>query len=165
MNIKDHGSWIKYKPETIPEKAPANAMFAKRESDGQDWYQYVHAVEVEVNPFTMGTVTPYNFENFEEASVKFVATYQEIHGAHIIGAATFDPTMLFPAGGLLAEIFDYTGSDPQTDFGNKVYDPVAKTITEAPPIPPPPLEEVLDPRLMAILEEIIARLAALEAKG
>jgi hypothetical protein len=140
-------------------------MFAKRESDEQDWYLYVHPPLVEVSPHNMKAVTPYNFASFDEASVKFVATYQEIHGAYIIGAATFDPTMLFPGGGLLAEIFEYTGTDPQTDFGNKVYDPVAKTITEAPPIPPPPLEQVVDPRLMAILEEMMARIAALEAKG
>jgi hypothetical protein len=165
MNIKDHGKWIKYIPDPIPEKAPANAIFAKRESDNQDWYLYVHAVQVEVSPHTMGTVTPYNFENFDEASVKFVATYQEVYGAHIIGAAVYDPTMLFPAGGVLAEIFGYTGTDPQADFGNKVYDPVAFTITEAPTLPPPPLSDVVDPRLMAIIEDIMARLAALELKG
>ena len=37
----------------------------------------------------------------------------------------------------MIEVTDYTGSDPQADFGNKIYDPQNGTFTEREPPPPP----------------------------
>ena len=163
MNIIDHGEWVTYRPDQIPEAAPNGAMFAKRVSDDQDWYKYVHAKppdEPTINPINMASL--FNVENFQLETVKFTAMFQEAHNAYIVGAAVFDPLMLFPAGGLLGEITDYTGTDPQTDLGGKIYDPVAGTFT-APP--PPEQGDFVDMRAISItLKDIIARLERLESK-
>ena len=181
MNIIDHGRWVNYKPNPIPEKAPPNALFCKRESDGQDWYLYVHAVPppgvVAVNPNDYAT--QFNVTNFQLETVKFTALWQEQYGAYVVGAAVYDPLMLFPGGQLLGEITDYTGTDPQADFGNKVYDPETKTFSDPPPIEETEgaiwlqelerkilskLDESSAQKIMGKLDEISARLTKLEAK-
>jgi len=124
-SIIEHGSWVRYTPDKLPEHAPPNALFARREGDQADWYDYVNSDD-----------------KFYIDSVKFTA--QQINGQWIVGAATTDGTALFPADGLVGEITGYYGEDPQAEFGGKVYDPAAGTFT-APPPPqaPEPIEAMI----------------------
>lgn len=145
MNIIDHGKWLAYKPEQIDKKIPLNVMFAKRESDTVDWYEYVNSGE-----------------NFGADSVKFMAIWQEDASGYVVGPAVLDPTMLFPAGQIVGEITNYTGTDPQSDFGNKVYDPATHTFYDMLPPPPPPSR---DAEIMSALDTIMMRLEKLEKKG
>jgi hypothetical protein len=143
MSIRDHGKWTPYKPDELPQAAPPGALFCKRESDGQDWYDYV-------NPGT----------NFEETSVKFAALWQEALGGYIVGAAVYDATMLFPANQVIGEILDYAGNDPQTEFGNKLYDLSAGTF--AVPKEPAPVPSEFETKVLSALDNIVGRLEKLE---
>jgi hypothetical protein len=135
--ILDHGRWVRYQPDRLPPDMPPNALFARRISDGVDWYNYVR-----------------DENNFVADSVKFTATWQDIHNGYIIGLATRDPSMLFPAGALLREIIDYHGSDDlHLELGNRLYDPDTHRLRALPP-PPPPFD----------FQRLEARLAAIEAK-
>jgi hypothetical protein len=135
--ILDHGKWVRYQPDRLPQGMPPNTLFARRESDGVDWYDYVR----DENSFTVD-------------SVKFTATRQDSHNGYTVGLATRDPTRLFPAGALLREIVDYRGGDDlQLEIGNKLYNPDTQTLHEPPP-PPPPFD----------FEGLEARVAAIEAK-
>jgi len=144
MTHFDHGNWIAYKPEKMPEAAPPNTLFAKRESDGVDWYDHV------------------NGGAFSEGTVKIAAIMREGIG-YVVGPATYDATRIFPAGHIVAEIGDYTGSDPQKDFGNKVYDPVADTFSDQPPPAPPPPSPT-EAKILTALDSIMGRLERLEKK-
>jgi hypothetical protein len=99
MDIKDHGSWRRYKPHKLPEGAPPNTMFAERIPDNVDWYDYVNSGE-----------------NFAEDSVVMTV----VDG--VVAAATMDPTALFPAGATVLEIPQMVLHDPQEAFGDKSYD-------------------------------------------
>jgi hypothetical protein len=132
MDIKDHGDWRRYKPAQLPKDAPANTMFSRRTSDHADWYDYVNS----------GT-------NFAISSIKLT-----LRAGNIVGAAVTDPTLLFPGDGSVLEVFDYAGSDPQADFGMKIYDPAARTFHD----PPSPIME------SPTMTELMERIAALEAK-
>ena len=137
MSIINHGKWIAYKPETLPEGAPPNAMFAKREGDDTDWYGYVNSGE-----------------NFGADNVKFMAAWRDSVGGYVVGPAVYDPTMLFPASQIVGEITDYTGTDPQNDLGGKIYDEAAGTFSDPPPVKAPP----------DVIAELLARIEALEAR-
>ena len=139
MNTIDHGMWNAYTPASLPEGAPANAMFARRESDGMDWYTYVNA----------GT-------NFGSGHVIIAAMFRPPSGQYIVGPATFEPTAMFPQGCIVHEVTDYTGSDPQADLGTKAFDPATGQFSD--PIIPPP-DARTDP-----LQALRDRIAALEAK-
>lgn len=141
MNIIDHGEWTPYRPEKFPVGAPPNALFAVRRSDTVDWYDYVHSGK-----------------NFGADTVKFAAVIHDGIG-YVVGPAVYDPTMLFPANHIVAEITDYTGSDPQADFGNKVYDPATGSFSDQLPPPPPPSTQI-----PTALADIIARVEKLETK-
>ena len=136
MNILDHGQWVDYTPDPIPADAPSGAIFAQRVSDGMDWYDFVTA--------NAGT---------SPGTVKFTAHWSALQNHWIVSVATYDGTLLFPAGQLVQEITDYAGSDPQADFGGKMYDPNTFTFTD-PPQPPWP----------APAKSLEDRIAALEAK-
>jgi hypothetical protein len=107
----DHGIWQTYTPNT-PD-LPSGALFLQRQSDGADWYDYVKA----------GT-------NFTPGSVKFSALWQDLYSSYVCKVATFDETLLFPTGQMVREITDYTGSDPQGDFGQKLYDPATDSFSD-----------------------------------
>jgi len=79
--IIDHGKWVAYVPSEPPSYAPPGALFARRESDSVDWYDYVKA----------GT-------NFGLDTVKFTVWWQDAYNGYVVGAATRDETRLFPAG-------------------------------------------------------------------
>ena len=136
MNTIDHGSWIAYTPASLPQGVPANALFARREGDGVDWYDYVNAGS-----------------NFTAGHVVVAASFRERSGQYVTGPATYDPTAMFPANCIVHEVTDYAGSDPQTDLGNKAFDPATGEFTE--PIIPPQESP---------LRELRERIEALEAK-
>jgi hypothetical protein len=138
MSIIDHGAWERYTPTVLPEGAPANAMFARRASDGEDWYDYVN-----------------DGENFGAETVKFAAMWQEPANGYVVGPAVWDPTAMFPAGHLIGEITDYRGTDPQTDFGGKIYDPEAKTLTD-PPAPAP--VETIEQKVARLVKAELAKI-------
>lgn len=110
----DHGSWIEYTPVQRQANAPSNAVYAKRESDGQDWYLYVHP----------GT-------NFEVSTVKFTAVLEQ--AGYVVAAAVYEADRLFPANQSVFEIDGYSGTDPQADFGGKLYIPDADAFMDVPP--------------------------------
>lgn len=138
MSIIEHGDWTHYTPDPPPENAPVHAMFAQRDGDAQDWYQYV---------------TP-TAANFQPGSVKMTVYRQGINGP-TVGAAVTDATALWPASALVVEDTGYAGSDPQADYGGKIYDPVTQTFSD----PPPALD------VFAELKALSGRIAALEARG
>lgn len=139
MSIIEHGDWTRYYPDPRPESAPLNAMFARRDGDTQDWYQYV-------NPPAA---------NFQPNSVKMTVYRQAANGPSV-GAAVFDPTMLWPDQALIVEDTGYAGDDPQADYGRKIYDPATKTFSDPPPLDLPPSQA---------MTELEARVARLEAKA
>lgn len=135
--IVDHGKWVLYQPDTLPEYAPLGTLFARRESDGVDWYDYVR----DENSFAADTV-------------KFTVLWQDVHKGYTIAAATRDPHRLFPAGQLLREIIDYHGgSDLQAELGARLYDPDTNKLRGRPP-PEPTFD----------FQGLLDRVAALEAR-
>jgi hypothetical protein len=111
-------------------------MFARRDSDGVDWYDYVHSGS-----------------NFNSAYVKITAFYRTSTAQYIVGAATYDATAMFPAGCIVHEVTDYAGSDPQTDLGSKAFDPATGDFTDP-----------IIPAQAGALQDMAARLKALETK-
>lgn len=129
MNIKDHGRWAAYTPEKLPEGAPPNAMFARRVSDGVDWYAYVK------DP-----------KSFQPASIKIT-----LHlGGNTVGAAVMDATMLFPGHDTrVLEVLGLMVNDPQALLGNKLYDEGSASFVD-PPEPPPSRLDALTQRIEAL---------------
>ena len=76
MSIIDHGTWVAYRPAKHPEGAPGNAIFARRESDGLDWYEYCRA------------------EHFKKGSLKLTVRLEDGKPAHL-GAGRLMPTCCF----------------------------------------------------------------------
>jgi hypothetical protein len=146
MNVIEHGSWVRYQPSTIPDDAPPNALFCRRESDGMDWYAYVHP----------GT-------NFGADTVKFAAIMRDGVG-YVVGPATTDATAMFPADHLVGEITDYVGTDPQGDLGNKVFDPATGAFTDQPPPPARQVETAAEKLILQTLGQLAKRLDALEKR-
>ena len=107
MNIINHGVWERYTPKKLPKDAPPGALFARRERDGMDWYDYVNH----------GT-------NFDPSSVKMTVVGDSV------GAAVTDATQLFPAGAMVLEIYGVSTRDPQKEFGEKIYDAAQKTFRD-----------------------------------
>jgi hypothetical protein len=138
MNILDHGKWVPYEPAQPPKEHPANVLYLKRESDAADWYVYSH-----------------DHSKFNESTVKFMAMYQAAYGGYVIGPAVTDVSMLFPRNQVVAEVYGYTGNDPQADFGHKLYDPATGAVTTY--VPPDP-----GPTIFERLADLDARVAALE---
>jgi len=122
MKIIDHGKWIPYKPTKPPEAAPPNALFAKRESDGVDWYDYVNPQKESGRLFS---------ENFQEDSVKIAFMFHESDNHWIIGPAVTDATMIFPANHYVREIIGFGSTDENeiiAAFRNKVIHPETSEI-------------------------------------
>lgn len=137
MNIKDHGRWAAYRPDPRPEGLPASVLFARRESDGKDWYEYIREEGA-----------------FQEGSIKLT-----VFDGDVVGAAVFEADRLWPGyGQRVLEIIGITSADPQKEFGNKLYDQVTSSFAEP---PPPPAASPQGPTTAELLE----RIKALEAKG
>jgi hypothetical protein len=136
--IVDHGKWVLYQPDKLPEHAPSGALFARRESDGVDWYDYVR-----------------DERSFAADTVKFTVIRQDVHDGFTVGAATRDPTRLFPGGAMVREIIDYHGGEPQTELGERLYRPDSNTLHDRPVLPRAPVFD---------FQGLEARVAAIEAK-
>ena len=104
--MKDHGTWSSYKPRSLPPGAPGSTIFAKRDSDGVDWYDYV-----------------YKDKAFKEGNV-VLTVWTDEYGMHV-NAADNRPYHIFPAGHLVLEV-EYDGEDPYKHFGDRMYDPKTK---------------------------------------
>ena len=146
MNVIEHGNWVRYQPDVIRADAPLNTMFCRRESDGVDWYDYVHPGG-----------------NFNSNTVKFTAMMRDGIG-YIVAAATTDATAMFPADHIVGEITDYVGTDPQGDLGNKVFDPATGAFTAQPAARHVVVETEAEKLILQTLGKISDRLAALEKK-
>jgi hypothetical protein len=72
----------------------------------------------------------------------------------VVYAATTDATLLFPEDMDILEVFDAQTSDPQTEFGRKIYDPLTGDFSD----PPAPVYG-------SLIDDLKDRIAALEAKG
>ena len=145
MSIKDHGEWVRYKPNPPPENMPANTAFARRVSDGVDWYDYVKG------------------DPFGKNSIKMTVRAREKGEPVTVSAPHVDASMLFPAGYRVIELEgNYTNLDEDArieKFASKVIDLKTGKISDPPPPPAPPpspLEKKLD--------AILARLEKLESK-
>jgi hypothetical protein len=139
MKIINHGKWLPYQPARLPPSAPPNTLFACRESDQIDWYDYVNSGK-----------------RFRADSIKLMAIWREYAGGYVVGPAVTDATRLFPPDHIVFEITDYTGGDPQAEFGGKRYEPDTGTFSEI------TLAAIQSP-LTKLIEELTARIAALEA--
>lgn len=111
MKIINHGKWSLYTPDPWPGELPQNVVFAKRDEDAMDWYQYIN-----------------DASNFEKGSLFAVAHYRDFEKAHVLGMITNDVTGLFPRGHYMVEIVDYDNS--MGDLMNKVYDPETNEVLE-----------------------------------
>jgi hypothetical protein len=155
MNVIEHGVWRLYVPPIehqvkIDTGLPLSIMYAKRDGDNMDWYAY-----------TKGEALA---QHFVADNVKATVYWQEAYNAHVVGAASRDISLLFPASvdsTIIIEIEGYTGTNPQADFGNKIYNVDDKTFTDLPAreVGPSVAE------LFVQLKEANARIAKLEAKN
>jgi len=118
MIVIDHGQWALYTPSVPNPNAPANTIYARRNSDRVDWYDFM-------------------LNNFQSDTVKMMCLFQL--GEWIVSSAVFVGDRLFPAGQLVLEVQDYLGTDPAADFNGKVYDPITQTFRE---FVPPTLRNV-----------------------
>jgi hypothetical protein len=128
MNIIDHGAWEMYSPHPSKRdefELPHGAMFARRISDGVDWYDYVAPSNKDIDKPEEKTLK----KNFSDETVKATVYWHPDFKKHIVGSAVTDPTLLFPPNQQVIEITDYTGSDPATDFNGKVYDAATGSFT------------------------------------
>jgi hypothetical protein len=154
MKIIDHGKWIPYKPsnDAWPEGAPAQALFAKRESDGVDWYDYV-------NPPKENRQRLFS-ENFREDSVKIAFMWHESEQRWKIGPSVIDATLIFPANQIVREIIGFGTTDEDEIIArlrSRYIDPETNEITD----PPPPRKMSEDEAfVMNNLAEVIVDLRA-----
>lgn len=114
--VDDLGTWTTYKPNPWPSEMPPEVLFAKRDSDGVDWYEYLK--------------TP---DTFYDDDVIAVAALE--NGQWIIKVATRDATRLWPAGRKVLVWTDETSDDPQTKYGEKVYNGTAIVDNSFIPVP------------------------------
>lgn len=133
MAIIDHGQWERYVPTTVKPNLPSNIMYARSVIGNYDWYEYVAA------------------KRFGQRSV--VMTVQHTETGDLIQVATFDPTAIFPASCGVIEETEYSGSDPQAEFGLCTYNADLRKI--GPKYVPPPTEtEKLIASLMKRIEAL-----------
>jgi len=169
MATINHGKWVLYKPDRVADIVPANMLFARRESDGVDWYVYIYGRAMGTLAPFVPVVDPVTFKPLPEAelkrareratpkvafppdTVKGAAIFQKAYNAYIVGPATRDASAIFPVNQYVFEVTGYTGSDPQKDFGGKVYDPKTGAFSERPELKP-----------SGPLSELLARIEALE---
>lgn len=116
----DLGLWNLYTPDVLPDGAPPKALFARREGDGVDWYEFARK---EAETFDLGTV---------------YATALPITRGGVTGfsvaAVQRDITMLFPGGSRLLKVEGVAHDEefPHKLFERQNYDPEAGTITPFP---------------------------------
>jgi hypothetical protein len=153
MSTKDHGKWVMYTPapEAIPAGFPLGVMHARRESDQIDWYTYIKGGA-----------------HFYKDNAKGAARWFEDRQCYIVGPATKDVTAIFPAGCYVFEITNYMGTDPQAEYGGKVYHPEDGTFTDWVEPPPPEARSGPPPafvELQSKYDALLARIDKLEKSG
>jgi hypothetical protein len=142
--MKDHGTWTRYTPANAPGIFPTNTLYARRDRDGVDWYDYVKD------------------NHFEKNSIKLTVRAWKEGGPVIVSAPQLEASHLFPADHRVIEIEgDYSNLDEEArikQFAGKVIDLQTGRLSERPPptLPPSPLEEKLD-AIMARLERLERR--------
>ena len=111
MNITCHGAWYSYKPKKGYPNAPYNTLYARRNHDKMDWYEFA-----------------FSRKYLKEDTVK--ATCYNRENTWVVAAATFDETELFPSNAILIEIEGYNGDDPRGEFTGRSYDPDKNKLSE-----------------------------------
>ncbi|WP_316202970.1 MULTISPECIES: hypothetical protein [unclassified Bradyrhizobium] len=115
MQIIDQGQWVAYVPNPFPADLALNTAFAKRESDGRDWYDALYGPTPLFLPETVkATVWPLP------------------NGDWQVQAVDRDATRIFPPGARVIEIADYAGADPFADLNGKKLDFGTMTLSEIP---------------------------------
>lgn len=114
MDIIDHGEWVTYKPESYPIKLPSHIIFARRVSDGADWYMFRNN----------GLIAP--------DSIKM--TLMQTDDGLIVLVTSRDISEVFPAGRRLIEVRGVT--DDHETFRQHRFDLDRKRFL--PPLPRPP---------------------------
>jgi hypothetical protein len=147
--IKDHGTWKRYFPpeeDRLP-GAPPSTMYAQRESDGLDWYTYVH---------------PRN--KFVPGSLKLACLWRDDYQSYQVIVPTYQSEALFPDDRTIYEMIDELEpvQDPIAEYGNKLFDPATGEFTD----PPPPVWEASDTekKILTTLDSIMKRLDKLEKR-
>jgi hypothetical protein len=137
MKIINHGSWTRYVPDQMPKELPANIgiIFCRRDSDGVDWYQYIHGKTAKL----------------KGDSIKVTV----LDG--IVRAASRDASMLFPQNCTVLELIGDNTMDAQTAYGGKLYDARTNMLAEAPP-------QKIEPSPYDLIKQLAARIEALERK-
>jgi hypothetical protein len=120
VNIINHGTWSSYVPNTTPQGLLPNTLFAKSDTTGRDWYDALYS---DTPLLAAGSVA--------------INAMKDDSGIWRIMVATKDATALFPAKQMLLEVTDYTGTDPQADFGGMQYVEASNSIIASPPRPTP----------------------------
>jgi hypothetical protein len=168
MAVVDHGFWVRYIPskEEVPFGIPRNAAFIRRESDGQDWYEYVNRGVEDTHSYYKDQTHP-----FEPGSVKCVVEVKSGRSKEaespILRCAAVDATRLHPQDCQLIELTDIKRPQDEEalimEFANRVIDLKTGKVGEVwipPPLPTPPMDE----RVADALEMILQRLEKLEGK-
>ncbi len=147
MNIIEHGKWQIYTaPDELLERRNLTrqhgVVFSKRVDTGEDWYDY-------------------SLARFAAKTTVLITMIEQPPDGLVTGAANTNYNFIFPANGELIEVTDYSGSDPQADFGNKIYDPEEQTFTDRPPMQPQADPEVAElKKAVEGMRKLLAKLAA-----
>jgi hypothetical protein len=126
MDIIDHGEWENYKPENYPIKLPSHIIFARRISDGADWYLFQRR---------QLTAT---------STIKMLLRKTD-QGLAVI-TTTLDASELFPADSRLIEVSGV--SERHESFRLNLVDLDAKRFT------PPPSAQDRPDMMKVIFEEL-----------
>jgi len=122
MDIIDHGEWVACdKPDDYPAKLPSHIMFARRVSDGVDWYRFQR--ETLAAPDT----------------IKLTAMQTE-DGLMVL-TTTLDASMLFPTGGV--RLFEVRGAPADHESLRMQRLDLDKQRFVPPPPPPPTMLDVV----------------------
>ena len=139
LNIIDHGEWVQYTPDPYPfppTMGGMTVMFARRVSDGRDWYDLRKEL-TNSNSIWM--------------------TLTKIGDDSIVMATTDDVSTLCPATMQVIEVIGLT--EPHESFRQKKFDPKAKSMPFLYYTPPQPVElaEILAKELLGWDAETIRR--------
>jgi hypothetical protein len=113
MSIIEHGMWERYTPDpsTLKVLYQTNILYVRRTTDNVDWYEYVNIIK----PFKEGSV---------------VMTVQAIEEGEVVQAASQDHTAVFPISMKVIEETEYTGTNAQEDFGQRMYSADLRQVTK-----------------------------------
>ena len=123
MEIVDHGEWVYYKPDNYPVKGlPSHILFARRVSDGQDWYLFARK------------------ELTTADTIKMTVMKTDVGWAVL--TTTTDASVLFPAGARVIEVRGAT--EDHESFRMKHVDFDNKTFLSPPPAPPSMMQMLME---------------------